>query len=540
VTGWLHALAVATFLAVWLTGLLDLSRRPDLPIGRRVAWAVVMLLVPTIGAAAYVLARPVQVEQRVVGDDASSAATIGTQASPPDGPRGARAVQRFAGRATRGLFRSVEVVRPADLAPRGPQLWCISHFGALSDPIVLLHALERPPRFLAGDFLWRVPVLRRTLDAVRAIPVRRTQDGGGAGNLGMFAASVEALADGDLVAIFPEGVATEGAQVSPLRTGAARVALHAVDAGVHGVAVVPAGIHYQDRAALRHRVFVDVGEALDLDAWCDERAAQRGGGSVGLGVGPRTEDRAMVLALTDELDRRLRGVAPQFADLEQAHALHTAAAVALGGDRAAPPSWGRQAQLAADVGRAPAEARAAVVDAVVGYREALAAAGLSDAEVVARSAAARRHLVATTLLGLLLLPFALLGALLHAPLALLVAAAGRLRVAPPTLATILPVVGLVGALLTWGLTAWWLSGYGPVVLGDATGWPARTLAVLQWLLVLPMWGWAALAVGERLASARRALRTRRRRGRSTTAAVLPAMREQRAEVVARIEQAVRR
>ncbi len=536
-TGWLHALAVATFLAVWLAGLLDLRRRADLSAGRRVGWAAVMLLVPTLGAAVYVLSRPVPVDRR-----APDVPMAHADVAVPAAPRGARAVQQLAGRAARGLFRSVEVVRPAGLPATGPQLWCASHFGALSDPIVLLHALERPPRFLAGDFLWRVPLLRRALVAVRAIPVRRTQDGGGASNRGMFAASIEALAEGDLVAIFPEGVATEGAQVAPLRTGAARIALGAVDAGVVGVRVVPVGVHYQDRAALRHRVFVDVGEPLDLDAWCRVRVAGQRADAAGPSDGDRAEDRALVRALTDDLDRRLREVAPQFADLEQAHALHAAAAVALGGGPAAPPGWGRRAELAADLGRAPAEARTAVVDAVVGYREALAAAGLSDAEVAARDGGARthRHVVATALLGLLLLPFALLGALLHAPLALLVAAAGRLRVAPPTLATILPVVALLGALLTWGLTAWWLSGHGLVVLGDAAGWLARTLAVLQWLLVVPVWGWATLAVGERLASARRAQRTRRRLGRSTTTAVLPAMREQRAEVVARIEQAVRR
>jgi glycerol-3-phosphate O-acyltransferase / dihydroxyacetone phosphate acyltransferase len=535
VSGQLQLLAVATFVVVWLAGLLDLSRRSDLPRGRRVAWAVAILLLPTIGAFLYLVVRPVPVDRLLVG--APSAPQDGTV---PTASRGARSVQRVASKASRGLFRSIEVLRPASVATIGPQLWCGSHFGALSDPIVLLHALERPPRFLAGDFLWRVPVLRRALDAVRAIPVRRSQDGGGGSNRGMFAASIDALAEGDLVAIFPEGVATEGAQVAPLRTGAARIALGTVDAGVPGVAIVPVGVHYQDRAALRQRVFVDIGEPLDLDAWYAAQVDQRGAGDGAASGGPAAEDRQLVRALTDELDHRLRHVAPQFEDLDQAHALHAAAEIALRRDPAAPPTWARRAELAADLGRAPAAQRGAIVDAVDGYRAALDAAGLSDAEVVARGGASGRHVVATALLGLLLLPFALLGALLHAPLLLLVAGAGRLRVSPPTLATILPVVGLVGALLTWGLGAWWLSASAPIVVGDAEGWLARTLAFLQWLLVLPAWGWAALAVSERLASGSRALRTRRRLGRSASAAVLPAIREQRVEVVARVDEALHR
>jgi glycerol-3-phosphate O-acyltransferase / dihydroxyacetone phosphate acyltransferase len=525
VTNWVHGLAVASYLAVWLAGVLDLSRRPDLPITRRVGWALVMLLVPTLGAVAYVLARPVTVA-RLPADDGDSAATV----PPDDGvrerdPRGARAVRQFASKAAGGLFRSVEVLRPASVPPSGPQLWCVSHFGALSDPIVLLHALDRPPRFLAGDFLWKVPVLRRALQAVRAIPVRRTQDGGG-GNRGMFAASVDALAEGDLVAVFPEGVATEGAQVAPLRTGAARIALGAVAAGVTGVSVVPAGVHYRDRAALRRRVFVDVGDPLDLDAWCAERTDR-----------PRPDDRALVRALTDELDRRLRDVAPQFADVDEAHALYAAAHIALTEDPSAPPTWARRAELAARLGRASAGDRAGVVAAVDDYRAALDAAGLSDVEVVARDPASRRYVAAGAILGVLLVPFALLGAVLHAPLAVLVGAIGRSRLSRPTLATVLPVVGLVGALLTWGVAAWWLSAEGPIVVGRSGGGLARAFAVLQWLLVLPVWGWAALALGERLANTRRAVRTRRRLARSSTAAVLPAMREQRDEVVARVGRA---
>jgi 1-acyl-sn-glycerol-3-phosphate acyltransferase len=583
VIGGLHALAVATFAAVWLAGLLDLARRTDLSRGRRVGWVLAILLLPTIGAAAYLLMRPVPVERLLVGASAPPEGAAAVR-----GPRGPRVVKQVASKASRRLFRSVEVVRPTSVATTGPQLWCASHFGALSDPIVLLHALERPPRFLAGDFLWRIPLLRRALDAVRAIPVRRSQDGGGASNRAMFAASVDALAEADLVAIFPEGVATEGAQIAPLRTGAARIALGAVDAGVSGVAIVPVGVHYQDRAALRHRVFVDVGEPLDLDAWLAGRAGDREpavaegpvvhapeGPAVHAAEGPvvhapdapvvhaaegpvvhapdapvvhaadgpvvhAAEDRALVRALTDVLDHRLRGVAPQFADLEQAHALHAAAEIALVGDPAAPPSWGQRSELAADLGRAPAEERAALVEAVAGYREALDAAGLSDAEVEDARAVSGRRVLARLLLGLLLLPFAFLGALVHAPLALLTAAVGRLRVAPPTLATILPVVGLVGALLTWGLFAWWLSA--PDVLGPPAdaGWVTRTVAMVQWWLVLPAWGWAALAVGEGLASAGHALRTRRRRGRSATAAVLPAMREQRSEIVARVERVASR
>jgi glycerol-3-phosphate O-acyltransferase / dihydroxyacetone phosphate acyltransferase len=523
VSSWVPLLAGITFLAVWAAGLIDLTtRRSELSVGRRLAWAMVMLLLPVLGAVAYVLARPVAAAEL----DPSRLDPILLESKPVATQRGARAVQQVASRAARGLFRSVEVLRPAGLGPSGPQLWCASHFGALSDPIVLLHALARPPRFLAGDFMWRVPVLRRVLDLVRAIPVRRAQDGAGAANREMFGAAADALADADLVTIFPEGVATEGAAVAPLRTGAARIALTAVQAGVGDLVIVPIGIHYQDRAALRHRVFVDVGPPLELDVWLRDHARPEPAGP---------EDRTLVRALTAELDARLRTVAPQFTDVAEAHALHTAAEVALTQPSSPRPTFGQRAELAADLGRAAADERGAIADQAVGYREALDAAGLSDVEVVGPVVRSRRRVAATLLLGLVLLPFALVGALVHAPLVLLVAAAGRLRLAPPTLATILPVVALVGALVTWGLGAWWLSDpklIGPALVESSRG---RVAGLLVWLLVLPVWGWAALALAERLAAARRALRARRRAGRRATSDVLGMLQDQRAELVGLVE-----
>ncbi len=248
-------------------------------------------------------------------------------------------MQQLARMAARGRFRSVEIVLTASVASRGPQLWCASHFGAFSDPIVLLHALERQPRFLAADGLFRVPVLRSLLRLVAAIPVRRTQDGGGAANTAMFAASHDALVAGDALVIFPEGVATEGAAVSPLRTGAARIALGARAAGAAGPQLVAVGIHYQNRAALRQRVFVDVGEPLDLGTRLEAS-----------GRDPATAsdaDHAAVRALTAELGRR------------------------------------------------PAPDRAALVAAVEAYRAALDAVGLSDAEVYRPGSRSRRRLLAT-------------------------------------------------------------------------------------------------------------------------------------------------
>jgi glycerol-3-phosphate O-acyltransferase / dihydroxyacetone phosphate acyltransferase len=353
---------------------------------------------------------------------------------------------------------------------------------------VLIHALDRPPRFLAADGLFRLPILRQVLRAAGAIPVRRTQDGGGAANASAFQAAWDALRAGDPVAIFPEGIANDTATLAPLRTGAARIAL---GTDVAGVLVVPVGVHYQDKAGLRRRVFVDVGAPLDLDAWRHRAEAELG-------------DRALVRALTSELEERLRVVAPSFADAEEQHTLLTAAAIALRG-AGGPASFGTQADLADALADAPHQVKAPLLEAVAAYRDELEAAGVDDAAIVRADRRSLRDVVTTLVVGALLLPPAVLGAVVHAPMVVLTWASGLLRVAPVTAATIRPAVGVVTAIVTWTSVSWWAARTGIV-----DGVPA---AIAVGLIVLPLWGLAALVVGERLLLIASALRRGARRTR---------------------------
>jgi 1-acyl-sn-glycerol-3-phosphate acyltransferase len=508
VLAWLLALSgpavvVAVAAAAW-----DLATRSDLTWRGRLGWVIAGLLVPPVAAVAYALSRPFRVDRTLL--DASAVDGAAGDASPGEpgastGPADLRerVVRQVGQAAVRGLFRSVEVTAPP--VPTGPQLWIASHFGAFSDPLVLVHALDRPPRYLAADGLFRIPVIGWLLRLAGAVPVRRSQDGGGAVNQGAFSAAWEALAAGAPVGIFPEGIANDTTSLASLRTGAARIAL---GAPVSGLQVVPVGIHYEDKAGLRGRVFVDIGPPLDVDSW---RATS--GGDV--------EDRATVRALTTELERRLRQVAPEFVDLAEQQALRTAATVALRTPDVPRPSWGARADLADDLGRRSPPERAALVDAVGAYRADLEAAGIDDAAVVGPRPTSTRHLLVQVVLAVLLFPPAVLGAVLHAPMALLALASGRARVAPVTAATIRPLVALVGALVTWSLLTWWLIG-SPQVDGVVP-------AIAVGFVLVPLWGIAALVLGERLVLAVRALRrlpARRRRG-----SVLETLQAERARVV---------
>ena len=197
----------------------------------------------------------------------------------------------------RWFFRSVEVIGPRDLD--GPVIVAASHLNGFVDPVLLVNALGILPRFLAKATLWRVLPARPFLALARLIPVHRAQDGTGtAANTVAFASAVDALAQDATVAIFPEGTTHDQPHLAPLRTGVARIALQALDAGVTGLRILPAGIAYEDKVALRGRALVAFAPAIDVAA---EVARLRVAGH---------DEHGVVRGLLAAIEARLRSVSP--------------------------------------------------------------------------------------------------------------------------------------------------------------------------------------------------------------------------------------
>src|SRR5213075_1845524 len=134
--------------------------------------------------------------------------------------------------------------------------------------------------------------------------------------------------------IFPEGITGDYAELQPLRTGVARIALQARDAGVRQLAIVPIGLTFERKDAPRSRVFAQVGLPIDVDGWAPGA----------------TDENAR--ALTAELDRRLRAVTLNFesADVsERDRALAAQLARLFRSSQAAPPVWQPHAPLGEQV-----------------------------------------------------------------------------------------------------------------------------------------------------------------------------------------------
>ncbi|HTA18786.1 MAG TPA: lysophospholipid acyltransferase family protein [Polyangia bacterium] len=221
--------------------------------------------------------------------------------------RALEALIRWLAEALVRLYYPVRLVEGAARIPRGrPVVFVLNHPNGLLDPIVLRVATGRATRFLAKSTLFGNPLGRLAMGAFGSIPVYRAHEAGARAkdasrNDETFARCRAALARGEALALFPEGVSHSDPQLRPLKTGAARITLSAerevADGGRRLAAVVvPAGLFYERKARFRSRVLVDVGAPIE---------------TAPLLAAYRADERAAVDALTDEIKARLDGVVLQ-------------------------------------------------------------------------------------------------------------------------------------------------------------------------------------------------------------------------------------
>ncbi len=396
--------------------------------------------------------------------------------------RSDRIIKKLVWWAIATLYHRVEVRQAPDLTASGPQLANSSHFGGFTDPLILIYAMDRVPRFIARDVIWKYPGARGIMKWVGAIPVHKPEDGGKSSNDQMFSSTYKALHEGELVTIFPEGITVDDPSIAEIKTGSARIVLGARADGVSGIRLISAGIHYQNKAALRSDVFVDISGDLDLDQFVRD--------NVEPGEPEDASNRRLVRVLTDEMEARLRHAAPDFEDWVTAHSLASAAEIALrdpnGGD--ADVGHGDRERLARLIDDGSDESRREVIDVMEIYQDDLDAMGFSDRMLVSGLSTPSKfigYVVRTLIIGLILLPFALAGAIVNAIPMALVWLIGRLKVADAVMATIKPLGALLVFLIMWSVWVW---------AGARTAGVEGASAVL---LLLPLLLYALIAIFER-------------------------------------------
>jgi 1-acyl-sn-glycerol-3-phosphate acyltransferase len=351
------------------------------------------------------------------------------------------------------LYEDVDVhavLEPGAL--RGKPILAVSnHFGGFADAFLIVYASPILPRIMARDKIWKIPIVGSLMRWIGAIPVHKPEDHKGkASNRDMFSSAYEALADGHALLIFPEGVTSEDPSIAPVKSGAARIALGARERGTADIQILPIGIHYEDKAALRSRVFIHAGRPIDVDDAVTGYAPDRE-------VGP--DDHEAVHRLTSEIEQYLRNVAPDFADWQEARALTQASEVTLRAEAPDPlatvPIVDRDI-LAAKLARRTDEEKAEIVEATADLQRDLDGVGLSDAEVHRRMGTGSFvwFVIRSLIVLAIAIPIALFGLSVNFwPLAA-VAALNLLPVGPAVKATIKPAGAMVFFLIAWGIALW--------------------------------------------------------------------------------------
>jgi glycerol-3-phosphate O-acyltransferase/dihydroxyacetone phosphate acyltransferase len=217
-------------------------------------------------------------------------------------------LRAIAGIALRWYYRDIQVEGLDRLPRRGPVLLVVNHPNALVDALVVGWILPRRVLITAKSTIFANPIAGALLRFIGVVPLRRAKDEAQADrrlnparNRQTFEAVHAALARNGTVLIFPEGKSHDEPSLAPLKTGAARMALHAVSSGdVPGLAIVPIGLTFERKDVPRSRVFVQIGEPIRMDSW----------------TAPSTVSPAE--ALTAEIDARLRAITLNYSSVDDA------------------------------------------------------------------------------------------------------------------------------------------------------------------------------------------------------------------------------
>jgi glycerol-3-phosphate O-acyltransferase / dihydroxyacetone phosphate acyltransferase len=183
-----------------------------------------------------------------------------------------------ASRGTASIFGRIADVyysrtRLGESAPQtGPVIFVANHPNGLIDPLMVGNVAKRRMLFLAKAPLFKIPLIGWLAAKSGAIPVYRKIDGDATErNALMFVAVHEALAQGEAICLFPEGISHNEPSLQPLKTGAARMALGAeaaADFSLH-VKIIPVGLTYRSKTRFQSSVIAEIGKAIHTSDYHD-------------------------------------------------------------------------------------------------------------------------------------------------------------------------------------------------------------------------------------------------------------------------------
>ncbi|KAG2127522.1 hypothetical protein DEU56DRAFT_958736 [Suillus clintonianus] len=207
-------------------------------------------------------------------------------------------IRRLADWSLWSFFTEVRVIGGERVPLDGPIIVTATHHNMMIDPAILSSSFphRRVLHYWSKASLFANPVLSWVLRSSGNIPVdRKSKD-----RQVLFRGTIEALARGDAVALFPEGTSYTEPRIMQVKDGAAWAALEytkwAAENGVKGpgVQIIPAAIVYTNKSKYRSSVIMNFGEPVSMDEFKEQFFS-------GLEGAPRAAAKRLTRAIEREL-----------------------------------------------------------------------------------------------------------------------------------------------------------------------------------------------------------------------------------------------
>lgn len=319
--------------------------------------------------------------------------------------------------ALRLFFRRIEM-SSAELVPMtGPVIFVLNHPNGLIDPALVFCSLPRRVSFLAKSTLFRLPVISWMLRTVEALPLFRRVDAGEdvTKNQRTFEACHELLRQGRCIALFPEGLSHSSTQLMPIKTGAARIALGAISVQSENfdLKIVPVGLYYTSKTSFRSEALIRFGDYIEVQPVALDEQGEPPREAVKL-LSQRIETALREVTLNVESDEALE-------EVSKAQQLFSSIYESINIRQSLSEEFDLRRRFAGQrlLRQAQPPSRADELrERILQYEAELAELGITpeNLSVISHSRwYVLRHFLFKSALLLLLLPLAIVGALLHFP-----------------------------------------------------------------------------------------------------------------------------
>ncbi len=321
--------------------------------------------------------------------------------------------------ALRLFFRRIEAVNVERVPRSGAVIFVLNHPNGLIDPALVYVSLARRVSFLAKSTIFSIKAAAFLMHALEVLPVYRQIDASAemSKNFSTFAVCYEYLAQNRCIAIFPEGISHDETTLQPLKNGAARIAIGALNFDENllkkGLKIMPVGLFYTSKTSFRSEALIRYGAPLNVEFVALDKHSE--------------PPRDAVRELTARIETALRNVTLNLespAELDtilKAEALFSSVYQNLLFKETLAQSFLRLQDLAEKytlLGQNNPEQMRELTEKIERYENELKTSGVTAQSLSVLqhpTAYVFRYLILRNAILILLLPFSIVGAIIHSP-----------------------------------------------------------------------------------------------------------------------------